>query len=205
MQLRLADAKFEQATRFDDLQQHHAAFVELFNTTPHWAHRDRADGLRTPAEVLNWVRGRQVVPDELHQALRHLQFERSVGRNGYVSIQRFYTYAERGLARKRVSIWLYEGRLQIAYREALLARYRYRYDRRRKELRTIQQPLLYRTVYASPQLELWELDDKQWRKVVERLPPVHRRSGTVRADAEQMAFPLLSLLLLLIQLAADRQ
>jgi hypothetical protein len=147
---------------------------------------------------LNWVRGRQVVPDELRQILRHLQFERSVDRNGYVSIQRFYIYAERGLARKRVSIWLYEGRLQIGYREALLARYGYRYDRRRKQIHAVQQPQLYRTVYASPQLEFWELDDEQWRKVVERLPRVHGRSGTARVDAEQMAFPLISLLLLVI-------
>jgi hypothetical protein len=58
--------------------------------------------------------------------LRELQFERSIDRHGYVSIQRFYIYAERGLARQRVSIWLYEGRLHIAYREALLARYNYR-------------------------------------------------------------------------------
>jgi hypothetical protein len=43
-----------------------------------------------------------------------------------VSIQRFYIYAERGLAQQRVSICLYEGRLHIAYREVLLARYNYR-------------------------------------------------------------------------------
>ncbi len=122
VQLRLADAKFEQAATFDALQQQHAAFVELFNTLPHWAHRARADGLHTPAEVLGWVRGRAVGADELRQGLRHLQFERMVDQRGYVSIQRFYIYAERGLARKRVSIWLYEGRLQIAYREALVAR-----------------------------------------------------------------------------------
>ena len=56
------------------------------------------------------------------------QFERSADRHGYISIQWFYIYAERGLARKRVSIWLYEGRLQIAYREALLPRYTYHYE-----------------------------------------------------------------------------
>ncbi len=203
VQLRLADTKFEQAAAFDDLQQQHAAFAELFNTTPHWGHRDRSDGLRTPAEVLNWIRGRPVAPEELRHVLRHLQFERAVNRNGYVSIQRFYIYAERGLARKRVSIWLYEGRLQIAYREALLCRYRYQYDRRRKQLQAVQDPQLYRTPYASPQLELWELDDEQWRKVVERLPRLSLRAGIVRTDIEQMALPLLSLLLLIAQLAGD--
>lgn len=47
--------------------------------------------------------------------LRHLQVERVVTLRGYVSIQRFYLYAERGLARKQVSIWLMEGR-QVIYR-----------------------------------------------------------------------------------------
>ena len=204
VQLRLADAQFERATSFAELQEQHAAFVETFNTTPHWAHRERADGLRTPAEVLTWVRSRPVAPDELRQVLRHLHFERAVDRQGYVSIQRFYIYAERGLARQRVSIWLYEGRLQIAYREAVLARYGYHYDRRGKRLRAIQQPQLYRTRYASPQLELWELDDAQWRKVIERLPHSHTQARTLRVAGEQLPLPLISLVVLLLQLTTCR-
>ena len=204
MQLRLGDAAFDRATSFDDLQQRHAAFVETFNATPHWAHRARSDGLCTPAEVLAWVRGRNVAPDELHDVLRHLQFDRAVDRNGYVSIQRFYIYAERGLARRRVSIWLYEGRLQIAYREALLARYAYRYDRKQQQLWAIERPILYRTAYASPQLELWELDDDQWRKVLERLPALRRRGSPMRTDIEQLSLPLISLVLLVIQVSAGQ-
>src|SRR5207249_2306538 len=57
VQLRLADAQFERASGFAEIQGRHAAFVETFNTTPHWAHRERADGLRTPVDVLGWVRG----------------------------------------------------------------------------------------------------------------------------------------------------
>ena len=44
VQLRLADFHFEQAQTLDDVQNQHAAFLETFNTTPHWAHRTRADG-----------------------------------------------------------------------------------------------------------------------------------------------------------------
>ena len=78
----------------------HAAFVELFNTTAHWAHREREDGLRTPVEVLRWVRGADVEQDVLQRALRHRQVERVVTLRGYVSVQRFYLYAERGLSRR---------------------------------------------------------------------------------------------------------
>lgn len=79
------------------------------------------------------------------------------------------TIAERGLSRKRVLVWLYDGRLRIAHRQALLAQYTYRAERRGTRLRAVDpHPQLYRTAYASPQLELWELDDAQWRKVWER-------------------------------------
>jgi hypothetical protein len=52
VQLRLADFHFEQAQTLEDVQNQHAAFIETFHTTSHWAHRTRADGHRTPVEVL---------------------------------------------------------------------------------------------------------------------------------------------------------
>jgi transposase InsO family protein len=167
IQLRLADAHFEQAQSFVEIQERHAQFVQTFNNTHHYAHRQRSDKLRTPAAVLGWVRGRKVTPEELQRALRHLQVERVVTKAGYVSIQRFYIYAERGLARKRVSIWLHDGHLQIAWAQTLLAHYAYRYNRDERKVTAVDQPRLYRTAFASPQLELWELDDEQWRKVLE--------------------------------------
>jgi len=39
---------------------------------------------------------------------------------GFVSIQRFYIYAEQGLSRQRVAVWIYEGQLRIEYREGAL-------------------------------------------------------------------------------------
>jgi putative transposase len=39
VQLRLADFQFEQAQTLEDVQDQHAAFIETFNTTPHWEHR----------------------------------------------------------------------------------------------------------------------------------------------------------------------
>jgi hypothetical protein len=45
--------------------------------------------------------------------------------------------------------------------------YEGRYDRQYSQLQEARQPQLYRTAYASPQLELWELDEEQWHKVRE--------------------------------------
>lgn len=165
VQSRLADHHFEQAQSLEELQDCHAEFVELFNSTSHWAHRDREDGRRTPEAVLGWVRGRDLDVGELQRHLRHLQFVRTVNRYGFVSVQRFYIYAERGLARRRVAIWIYEGSLRMEYEQTLLARYRYRYDRATQRLTEVSQPTLYRTPFVSPQLELWEFDDKEWLKV----------------------------------------
>lgn len=187
IQLRLADAHFERADGFAEIQDQHAAFVELVNTTPHWAHRQRADGLRTPVDVLSWMRGGALEMDRLQRVLRHLQVERVVNQRGYVSVQRFYIYAERGLARRRVAVWLYDGRLQVAYREALLARYAYRYDRKARRLRTVERPELYRTIYTT-QPEFWELDDEQWRKIKPR--PYERRPRPTDTGARQLALPL---------------
>jgi transposase InsO family protein len=184
VELRLADAKFEQATTLEEIQERHAAFVELFNTTPHWAHRKRKEGQRAPVEVLTWMRGRHLEREVLQRALRQLQVERVVTLRGYVSVQRFYLYAERGLSRKRVSIWLWEGRLHITYQDAILAQYTYRYDRKARRLQTVEAPHLYQTPYTSPQFEFWVLDDEQWHKIAWRL--YERRPLPLASGAQQL-------------------
>jgi hypothetical protein len=198
VQLRRADYKFEQAETLEAIQAEHATFIEPFNTTAHWAHQEREDGLRTPGDVLAWVGGREVLPDTLRQLLRQVQLERSVDRRGYLSVQRFYIYAERGLARQRVSVWLYEGRLHIEYQQTMLARYAYQYERKQKRLRAVDQPQLQRTIFASPQLELWELDDEQWRKIVEREARPRRPKVTARGSGEQLSFGIALLVILLV-------
>jgi len=185
VELRLADASFEQATTLEEIQEQHAAFIELFNTTPHWAHCEREDGLGTPVDVLSWVKGQEVERESLQRALRHLQVERVVTPRGYVSVQRFYLYAERDLSRRRVSIWLREGRLHITYQDALLAQYAYRYDRKARRLREVDAPHLFKTAYASPQLEFWELEDTQWHKIARQ--PYERHPIPPENGANQLA------------------
>ena len=119
-------------------------------------------------DVLGWVRGRAVDPERLRHLFGRVQFLRTVNPYGFVSIQRFYIYAEQGLSRQRVAVWIYEGQLRIEYRETLIARYRCAYDQRQKRLREVSHPMLYHTVFASPQLELIELDGAQWIKVQPR-------------------------------------
>ena len=202
VQLRLADFQFEHAQTFAEIQMRHAAFVETFNTTWHWAHQARSDGRRTPAEVLGWVRGRAVDPERLRRLFGQVQFLRTVNLYGFISIQRFYIYAETGLSRQRVSIWIAEGQLHIAYRETLLAQYRCAYDRRQRRLREVSHPTLYQTVFASPQLELIELDDTQWIKIQQR--SFSRRTSLKTSLGKQLmlaGFETSALILLCLQAA----
>ena len=186
MQLRLADFKFEQAGTVEAVQRLHAAFIETFNTTRHGAHQDRADGLDTGGGV-GWVRGRVVDAERLRNLFGRVQFLRTVNPYGFVSIQRFI-YAEQDCCRQRVAVWIHEGQLRIEYQETLIARYRCAYDPRQKRLREVSHPMLYRTMFASPQLELIELDDTQWIKVQQR--SFARRTQRITAIEEQLAFGL---------------
>ena len=80
VQLRRADDHFEQAHTLEDVHNQPAAFIETFNTTPHGAHRRRADGQRTPVEVLGWLRGRVVEPQRLREIFGRTAFLRTVHR-----------------------------------------------------------------------------------------------------------------------------
>jgi len=186
VQLRLADFTFEQAHTLQEVQNHHAAFMDIFNTTPHWSHRRRADGSHTPVDVLSWLKGRPVEAKRLRQLFGRTEFLRTVNRYGFVSVQRFYIYAENGLSRQRVSLWIYEGELSIEYHNTLLARYRCEYDAVQGQLQSVSEPTLYATPFVSPQLELIELDDAQWQKFLRRPPRTY--APRIARLPEQLSF-----------------
>jgi transposase InsO family protein len=175
VQLRLADLQFEQAQTLAAVQQAHAACIEAFNTTRHWAHRKRTDGHRTPIDVLGWRRGRRVEAPRLRQLFGRAAFLRTVNRYGFVSVQRFYIYAESGLSRQRVLIWIYEGALSIEYKKIIVARYRCDYDLKQGQRQGMSHPTLYTTDFTPPQLELIELDDEQWVKFQQRPSRTYRK------------------------------
>ena len=63
---------------------------------------------------------------------------------------------------------MYEGQPRLANHQTFVARSRYLYDRKHRQLHDVNEPLFYTTPFASPQLELIELDDEQWRKFQRR-------------------------------------
>jgi hypothetical protein len=58
---------------------------------------------------------------------------------------------------------------------------------------------LSRTVYTT-QLEFWELDDEQWRKIM--LRPYERRPPSHDSGARQLPLPVMSVLAILAVICA---
>jgi hypothetical protein len=63
-----------------------------------------------------------------------------------------------------------------------------RYNRKARRLQAVDTPQLIQTASASPQSELWELDDEQWHKISRR--PYERRTVQPESELEQLLFPM---------------
>ena len=103
VQLRLADFQFEHAQTLEEVQNAHAVFIETFNTTP--PGRIAGALMAVAVDVLGWLRGRVVDPKRLRELFGRTEWLRTVNRYGFVSVQRFYLYAEkRSLTAARVDL-----------------------------------------------------------------------------------------------------
>src|SRR6266702_845729 len=103
---RLADHWYHQATSWEEITDIHVDFVRKYNEQEHFAHRKRADGRRTPQDVLGWVKGREIDPAKLDDAFT-LRRVRQLDQRGYVRFQNWRIYAEAGLARRPADLWIY--------------------------------------------------------------------------------------------------
>lgn len=170
---RMADFRFAEAATWAELRAAHDRFVADYNHQAHWAHRERQDGRQSPAAVLGWVGGTAWEPAGLDRAFRSTRFGRLIDRAGYVRFRHWRVYGERGLARRRASLWLYGETLTVEFTHEPLAQYRVAYQPDRAHFREITEPRLFPTRHRSPQLAMWELGDGDWHKRPEgtrRLP-----------------------------------
>ena len=134
----------------------------------------RDDGRETPAEVLDWIYGRVWVEQALHYAFYATRFGRQLDKSGYVRFRHYRLYAEPGLDRRRVAIWLYQEQLSIEFNNTLLVQYSVEYQPDRRHFRAVTDPRIYETQYQSLQLPLWQFGDEEWLKIL-RLPPAKQR------------------------------
>jgi hypothetical protein len=93
----------------------------------HWAHRQRKDGKRSPAEVLGFLTSVRHRPEDLERAFFSTRFTRVLDSSGYARIRHWKIYAEEGLANREVLLWL--GSEVLTYSRALRLRSKVRYAR----------------------------------------------------------------------------
>src|SRR5215210_7442050 len=174
VQRRMADYYFAKATTWEELLQRHAAWVHDFNSQKHWAHLKRQDGRRSPAAVLDWVKGRVSSDEDLAHCFAPILSTRRVDQQGYVRFRNWRVYGERGLADEPASVWVTEEEVTIQFTEEPLARYGVTYQRDHRHFRQVTPKRIFETTYPSPQLPLPGVDPSEWSLAIE-LPRRQRR------------------------------
>jgi putative transposase len=189
VQRRMADWHFAQATSWLELLAAHDRWAVDFNYQVHWAHRERQDGRHSPVEVLDWVHGRHVPPEELHRIFYATRFGRTLNRFGYVRFRHWRLYGERGLAGEAAVVWLYREQLTVAFADEALAHYHVTYQPDDRHLASVTAAELLETPYRSPQLPLWECGDGEWLAVVRVAPYTPRPPRQPPAGIQRRLFP----------------
>lgn len=151
VQRRMAHWHFLQATSWLELLAAHDRWAVDFNYQVHWAHREREDGRHSPVEVLDWVHGRQVPPNELHRIFYATRFGRKLNQAGYVRFRHWRLYGERGLAGEQAVVWLYREQLTVAFADVALAQDQATYQPDDRHMAAVTATEVFETPYRSPQ------------------------------------------------------
>jgi putative transposase len=123
IQRRMADWHFAKAGSWADLVDAHERFVEDYNAQEHWAHREREDGRRSPAEVLGFVSGVRHGEEELARAFFSARFVRVLDSLGYARFRNWRLYGAEALAGREAALWLAAESLTVEHAGEPLSRY----------------------------------------------------------------------------------
>jgi transposase InsO family protein len=196
LQRRLADHFFAKAQSWEELVEEHDLWLGRHNTQRHRAHEGRKDGRRSPSEVLGPVRVVRHHPTDLSRAFFSTMLVRRLDASGYARVKHWRVYAEEGLARCEVAVWLGDGEMAVEYDGRTLSRYDVSLSRGAAKLESVTNPHLFATGYRSPQPRLFGLDslgEGGWLKAL-RLKG-YAAYARRRPDALQQAlFPYLDAL-----------
>ena len=197
IQRRMADYYFARAGSWEELLAEHDRWLESYNTQRHWAHEDRGDGRRSPSEVLGWVTGVRYHPNDLERAFFSTRFTRKLDSSGYARLKHWRVYAEEGLARSEVALWLGTGGMSVEYGGQPLSRYDVSLSMGAKRLKDVTNPRLFVTRHRSPQLKLFALEEALgeggWLKAL-RLDEYAARTRRRPQALQDVLFPYLDAL-----------
>lgn len=141
---------FRQGETWAELVAAHSRWVEDFNAQVHWAHRYRADGRRSPKEVLSWVPGAHYGKEDLDRAFFSTRFLRVLDASGYATWRRWRVYGEEGLAGRDAALWLREKTLTIQHAGEPLSHYEVEFLPGTEKLRALARPVLFEITSPFP-------------------------------------------------------
>ncbi len=178
-QRRMADWHFQRAESWEEMVAAHDRFVLDYNEQNHWAHQFRKDGRHTPKAVLGWEVRVRPQEEELRRVFFSIRFTRVLDALGYACIMRWRLYAEEGLAKCEVALWLGEESLTVEYEGQALSRYEVKYLSDTGRLWDVSSPQLFETSHVPRQARLFGLEDlgeNGWLKVLRLEEYAPRRS-----------------------------
>ena len=128
-------------------------------------------------------------PDQvLDRILYATQFTRHLDKSGSIRFRDWRFYAETGLAKKPVTVWIYTSTLKMEYQGNDLALYIIEWEEDNKHLKEVSNPRLIQTRYQSPQLTLFELGPDDWL-LFKKVPPYSPRKKQKRGEIIQLLLP----------------
>jgi hypothetical protein len=190
---RMADWHFARAEDWPEMVEAHERFVEDYNSQPHSAHEGRADGRRSPEEVLGFVSGVRHRKEELRHAFFSARFVRVLDSLGYTRFRHWKVYGEEALAGREAALWLASESLTVEHAGEPLSRYEVRVEPNTGELRSVARPRLFENTHRlnRPQRRLFPLDElgeSGWLKAM-RLEGYAPRSPRRPTSLQQALFP----------------
>jgi putative transposase len=157
----MADFHFERAENWQGLLAEHERWLEGYNTQRHWANEGRWEGRRRPSEVLGSLTVVRHHPEDLSRAFFSSRFVLKLDVLGYARFRRWRVYAEEGLARLPVALWLGEDDLTVRYDAHTLSSYNVFSSPGETKLRAVTNPRLFVTRHqrSRPLLKLVGLEE----------------------------------------------
>lgn len=188
---KMADAKFARARSWEEVMAIHRRFMHDYNVQRHWAHESREDGCHSPAAVLGGQKGRVYPESVLSRILFAARYVRHLDKHGFLRFQDWKFYGERGLAKAKVTVWIYEGSLKVEHQAVTLSEYEVSLLDDHKQVQTVRSARAHETPFRSPQLTLFDLDQGGW--LLYWKTPARSRPRSIRHVEGIIQLPLFEL------------
>jgi hypothetical protein len=134
-------------------------------------------------------------PTDLSRAFFSTMLVRRLDASGYARVKHWRVYAEEGLAKCEVAVWLGDGEMALEHGGRALSRYDVSLSRDSK-LEAVTNPRLFANPYGTAQPKLFALDalgDAGWLKAL-RLEGYAARTRRPPVALQQALFPYLEAL-----------